>query len=307
MKWKYWDSREDWTGPRSYLLERGGVVVAHAGLWPVAFTTRSGELVQGIQMIDWAAARDAAGTGIVLVEKLAGIFDFIYSIGGSEMTQEVLPAFGFCEHARTWRGARPFRPVTQILSHPQRNWKLGPRLVRNSLWALYPPLRSAGWQSTALLPRAIPSDLTNRLSSGTPFFPRPPAFFEYLLRCPGAKFQLHLVRDPDGPRGLFALASVRRQLRVAGVWLCNPNMKALSEAYVLSQQAAANMPNVCELVVQGTEDQSSKAAAAAGFRIWPGPTVYLLDKKSKLTERFEFQLCDDDSTFFDNGGVSYWT
>jgi hypothetical protein len=305
MKWKYWDSREDWTGPRNYLLERGGAAVGHAGLWPVAFTARSGQLVRGIQMIDWAASRDAPGAGLALLQRLTGIFDFIYSIGGSEMARKVLPAFGFRDYARTWKAARPLRPLSQIFSHPQRNWKLGPRLVRNCLWALYPPVRSSGWQSIDLSPRAIPRDVTAILSGGGPFFPRPPAFFEYLLRCPGAKFQLHLVRDPDGPRGLFVLARVSRQVRVAGVWLCDPNLKALKQAYVLSQQAAANMPEACEIVTQGTERQSREAAASSGFRLRPGPTVYFLDRESKLAERFEFQSCDDDVAFCDD--VSYWT
>ncbi len=37
MAWKYWDHREDWTEPRSYVLERDGRIIAHAGLWPAKF------------------------------------------------------------------------------------------------------------------------------------------------------------------------------------------------------------------------------------------------------------------------------
>ena len=133
MAWKYWDRRDDWEGPRAYVLERDGVIVAHAGLYPVTFA--AGE-VRGIHMIDWASAKDSPGAGLALVQKLNSMFDFIYSIGGSEMTCKALPAFGFIETARQWRGARPLRPLQQILQHQRRNWKLAPRLLRNSLWAL---------------------------------------------------------------------------------------------------------------------------------------------------------------------------
>jgi len=50
-------------------------------------------------MIDWASAEEAPGAGLVLVQTLAGIFDFILAIGGSAMTQKALPSFGFVEHA----------------------------------------------------------------------------------------------------------------------------------------------------------------------------------------------------------------
>lgn len=58
MAWKYWDHRDDWESPRSFVLERDGVVVAHAGILPLAF---DGGEVRGVQMIDWASSKDSPG------------------------------------------------------------------------------------------------------------------------------------------------------------------------------------------------------------------------------------------------------
>jgi hypothetical protein len=36
MAWKHWDPRQDWSSPRSHVLEQGDEIVTHAGLWPTA-------------------------------------------------------------------------------------------------------------------------------------------------------------------------------------------------------------------------------------------------------------------------------
>lgn len=90
---------------------------------------------RGIQMIDWVAAPEPAGAGVALMRKLAAQFDFIYSLGGSEITRSILPRCGFVEHVQVWRAARPLRPFAQIRTHQYRNYKLLPRLIRNWFWA----------------------------------------------------------------------------------------------------------------------------------------------------------------------------
>src|SRR5260370_35781510 len=90
MAWKYWDHREDWTEPRSYVLEKGGRIIAHAGLWPAKFGDGQAAS-RGAQMSDWAAAKDSPGAGLTLDQKCARMFDLIYSIVGSEATSLVLP------------------------------------------------------------------------------------------------------------------------------------------------------------------------------------------------------------------------
>jgi len=308
MAWKYWDRRGDWDEPRAYVLERNGAIVAHVGICPVTFGASG---LRGAQMIDWASAKETPGTGVALVQKLVAMFDFIYSIGGSEMTRKALPAFGFVECAQQWNGARPLRPVRQILTHQDRNWKLGPRFIRNFLWAS--PKKREGsfhqaWKSEEIAPDEISKELYSLSPGDARFSPRPPAYFEYLLRCPIARVRLYGIRDERELKGHFAVGVLRGQARVAGVWLRNPDREAWKAAFYLAQRAARRIEGACEIVAAGTKGPSEEGAAQSGLRIVGHIPVYLLNKKEKLAlpPDFQFQLSDDDALFRDFGNYSYW-
>jgi hypothetical protein len=310
MAWKYWDRRDDWSGPRSYVLRRGAEIVAHAGVWPMTLGAGA-NAVRGIHMIDWASAKESPGAGLSLVQKLAGMFDFIFSIGGSEITCRVLPAFGFVECKRVWKGVRPLRPVRQIVAHQSRNWKLAPRLLRNLWWARQGAVRPhKSWRAIEVTPRQISNEPYLPETTNATLSPRSPAFFEYLLRCPLTQFHLFSIVDGQDQKGHFAISVLRGQARVAGVWLREPATDAWSAAYFLAQQVALRSKAANEIVAVGSEDTPSQSGAAqAGFRIAQGPTVYLLDKRKKLSlpRNFQFQLSDSDAAFLDSGTVSYWS
>jgi len=307
MAWKYWDRRDDWGGPRAYVIERNGVITAHVGLYPV---TLAG--LRGVQMIDWASANDSPGAGVALLEKLKAMFDFIYSIGGSEMTCRILPAVGFVEHARQWRGARPLRPFRQTLKHQQRNWKLAPRLVRNFSWATRKAPGAGlpeGWAAEEMDPDQLSGNVSWPATVSDCCSPRPPAFFEYLVRCPVMPVRVYSIRDAGAARGHFAIGVLREQVRVAGVWLCEAYDAAWRAAFALARQTAAQIGEACEIVAAGTEGASQQAAIQAGFRIIKHLPVYLLNQNRTLTlpRDFQFQLSDDDTFFQDSGGSSFWT
>jgi len=298
MAWKYWDARDDWDEPRSYALERDGRLIAHAALWPLIFPGEHS--IRGIQMIDWCAAKDSPGVGLTLVQKLASLFDFMYSIGGSDMTLKVLPAFGFVETTQVWTAARPLRPLRQMLTHQNVNWKLAPRFGRNLAWANLPAAHHvSGWKTVSLRPTEIPSG----------YIPRSAAFFEYILRCPVISYQLHGIANEFGLQGFFAIGALRGQARIAGVWLRNPSEENWRVAYILAQQTARQLAGANEVVARGSLAVSAQAAARAGLRILKQTPVYLLNKKEKLQlpDSFQFQLCDDDSAFLDSGETSYYT
>ena len=308
MVWKYWDRRADWQDPRGYVLERDGAIVAHVGVLPLTFEAQG---LRGVQMIDWASSKDAPGAGLAILQKLDAMFDFIYSIGGSEMTRRILPAYGFVEYARQWRAARPLRPVRQILSHQRRNWKLVPRLARNLQWArlptnAHPP---ATWTAEEINPSQILPDLNSRSAEDAFFSPRPPGFFEYLLRCPVMQTRLYGIRNQEGFQGHFAIGVLRGQARVAGVWLVNPGDETWQTAFALASRVATNLKDANEIVVTGSCGVSEKAAIAAGFRVTGSSPVFLLNKKRKLSlsSDFQFQLSDDDAFFLDTGDAPYWT
>jgi hypothetical protein len=305
MAWKYWEARGDWPGPRSYVLERDGHLIAHAGIWPVRFEGQTS--LQGVHMVDWCAAKDSPGAGLALVQKFADMFDFIYSIGGSDKTRKVLPAFGFNEVTHAWTGARPLRPLRQMLTHQAVNWKLAPRLVRNWLWSSSPKSSNPGWQTVAMQPSDTPSGL---IPVSQPCFNvRPPAFFEYLSRCPSIQYRLHGISNENGLQGYFALGILRGQARIGGVWLRQPCEEHWRAAYTLAQEAALCVKGAYEIVATGSMGPSGQAAVQAGLRIMRDMPVFLLNKKGRLRlpRDFQFQMSDDDAAFLDMGQASYYT
>ncbi len=299
MNWKYWTERGDWTGARAYLLEREGGITAFAGLWPATFGSGA-NAVRGVHMIDWASAKEAPGAGLALVQKLAAMFDFILAIGGSDMTQTVLPAFGFAECARQWEGARPLRPLRQVIGHQRRDWKLPARFARNAMWAMR-PIASAG-RFREVSPEEVSAETSTR------GMPRPAGFFEYLAKCPMTPFRFFAIADGTRERGYFVLSLVRGQARMAGLWL-REGESDWREAYALALRAAKEISGANEVIAVGTGAETKEAAAAAGFHVLDGPPVYLLNKKGKLRlpADFQFQLSDDDHAFLDTGAADYRT
>jgi hypothetical protein len=298
MAWKYWETRGDWSEPRSYVLDREGVLSAHVGLWPVQFNG-----IRGVQMIDWAAAQESPGAGISLMQRLTRMFDFVYSIGGSEMTRKLLPASGFQEVAQTWTAARPLRPLRQALIHQSRNWKLPVRAARNWWWSKVPPAApAAAWSVEEIEPSQVSA-------AGPEFFPRASAFFEYFLRCPAAPSRLYGLRSAGRPEGHVLLSLVRGQARLSGVWLREAAEANWRAAFLLAQCAARGIPGACEIAAKGSQGVSGSAATQAGLRMVATAPVFLLSKQKRFAppSGFQFQLIDDDGAFLDIGRTDHLT
>ena len=306
MDWKYWTPRADWIEPRSYALERDGRLIAHAGIWPVTFPGENS--VRGVQMIDWCSAKDSPGAGLALVQKFRAMFDFMYSIGGSDMTRKVLPGLGFAGLTEAWTAARPLRPLPQILTHQHKNWKLAPRLIRNFIWSRSPARVANEWKLAQLTPPEIPPKL---FSAGLQLTasPRPPAFFDYLFQCPSVRYRLYGVENRNSLQGYVVLGLVRGQARITNLALLEPSLDNWRAAFTLAQQAALQHDDVNEVVAMGSKGITEDAAAQAGLRILTHTPVYLLNKKGRLSlaADFQFQMSDVDNGFFDSGEILYST
>jgi hypothetical protein len=299
MSWKYWDARPDFAEPRSYVLESDGTMIGHVALWALEY-----QGVRGVHMIDWAATRNSPGAGISMVQRLARMFDYIVAIGGSETTRKVLPAFGFKQVAQTWEAARPLKPARQIATHQTRNWKLAARLVRNSVWAIAPLVTPpVGWG----IQEVAAGDAS--ATPGSHAFPRSREFFEYLSRCPTARFRVFTLTRAGEKAGSVLLSVVRGQARVAGVWLADASEEAYRASFALVQRVARRTSGAAELVAKGVEGASERAAVAAGLRILAKAPVFVLDKKGVFVRppEFQFQLIDDDGAFLDIGRANYLT
>ena len=141
------------------------------------------------------------------------------------------------------------------------------------------------------------------------FSARPPAFFEYLLRCPGIPFRLYSIVNGEERMGQFAISLVRGQARLAGLWLRDCTAEEWNASYFLAHTTALQLREANEVVAMGSGDLSREGSLGAGFHTMPGPTVYLLDKTKRLpfSSDFNFQLADSDLAFLDPGVPSYWS
>jgi hypothetical protein len=286
LRWKYWEPREDWPEPRAYVLERDGRLAAHAGLWPVTLT-HPGGCERGVHMIDWAGDPEFPGAGVSLLQRLTRMFSFVYSIGGSDMTQEILPKFGFRRVAEALSWARPLRPWRQIALHPHKDLRLPARLGRNLWWAMSPARKpQSAWQAVETAPGQVVTG---------PGAERDGRFFEYLSRCPVISCRIFQILKEGHPAGFFALSLVQRQARVIGIWLEDPGADNRQRALELAQDAALRSTDACEMTAQGTYDPS--AAAAAGMRVRGSAPVFFFRRGSPELPELSFQIADNDNIF----------
>ncbi len=306
MRWKYWISREGYPEPRSYVLERNERIVAHAGLWPVVLNGPSGTS-RGVHLMDWASAPEAPGCGLALVRRLLAMFDFLYGIGGTQMTRKVLPALGFQRVLDFWTAARPLRVFQQMRSHQSFGWKLPARCVRNFVWSRTPnTTHTAGWTIKAADLNGTESELT---TAGCPDrAARPNAFFRYLQKCPDAVVRVFDIHNGGRNEGRVAMSFVRNQARLLGLWPTSPSSEGLRAAYALAQQAARNTGCAFEITAAGSTAASEQAAADSGFRIMRRDPVYLLRRNGNLPPiPFEFQMADNDAGFLNGGRPEFLT
>jgi len=301
LRWKYWEPRADCPDPRAFAMERDGRIVAHAGLWPV--TVRDGaKSRRGRHMIDWASDPGAPGAGVSLLQRLTKSYDFVYSIGGSEMTQAILPKFGFRVVAEALTWARPIRPWRQMPRHQNRDWRLPARLARNILWSLTPPrVAERGWA-------AVESGAGGAEGLAALARERDESFFAYLQRCPMARSLTFRLEHEGRKAGFLALSIVREQARVAGVWLENPSPENWRAAFHLAQDAALKRTGACEIVARGATAAGAAGAEQAGMRLRERTPVFLFRKDSGAEPLpLQFQMSDNDSAFLGERSAGFLT
>jgi hypothetical protein len=110
LNWKFFREHPAWRGPRSYVIQQEGAVVAHGCVWPSAFHRPSGK-VTSCHVLDWAASPQAAGAGVSIYRELIRTGDTAIAIGGSEQARRLLPKLGFQPYGEMRYFARVVRPL----------------------------------------------------------------------------------------------------------------------------------------------------------------------------------------------------
>jgi hypothetical protein len=309
MHWKYWEPRADWTGSRSYAyLDDSGKIVAHAGAWPFALRT-TGATVTGVHPIDWAASKQVRGSGALLLRQVRALQEICCCIGGTDVAQAVVQRSGFRAATTMQLLARPLRPVRQALTHQRRNWKLPARLLRNAAWVMRGAPAPTGWVAEPVHPGEILDAVLPSPTQGLAVACRSPALFEYMLKCPTARYQIWLVRQDGEPRGYFLLSFVPGQARVADAWIASAQSESWRALYALAIRIALQDSSVAEITACATLGEAITGAEACGFRSYAELAVMLFDPKNCLApvNRFHMQMIENDMSFLHGNRIEYIT
>lgn len=292
LRWKYWDQRQDCPEPRSFVMERDGKIVAHVGLWPVKVQTGT-KVERGIHAMDWAADPEARGAGVTLFVSLTKSYDFVYGMGGSEMTRSILPKLGFRAVAEATTWARPIRPWRQLFHHQNRDLRLPLRFVRNLYWSKMPPILIPSGYAAVEINSSGAEELLSISSE------RDEAFFRYLRQCPVARsFNFHITKE-GRKVGFFFLFVVGEQARIGGVWLESSSVEMWSIAFQLAQDVALKHTKASELIARCAMKMSAEGAGNSGMRLRDSiPVVF--SRKDGVADSIpplQFHLADSDSLF----------
>ena len=312
LRWKYWTPRVDCPEPRSFVMERDGRIVAHVGLWPVTVKVGT-KSERGVHAMDWAADPHTLGAGWSLFMSLTKSHDFVYGIGGEEITRSILPKLGFRTVAEAVTWARPIRPWRQMLKHQSKDLRLPLRFARNVWWSNMPPrMLPRGWAAAEhdlaehglVEHSAGPAGGIAALAGE-----REESFFRYLQQCPVAPCQTFNIVNGGRIVGFFALSVVGEQARVAGVWLENSSPENWRTAFRLAQDAALRHTNTSEIVARCRTEASAIGAERAGMRLRARTPVVLFrkDGDAEVVPPLQFQLCDSDALFITGGPATFLT
>ncbi len=317
LHWKYWRERPDWPGPRSFVMTRGGEILAHAGVVPGAFLFQgqgSGatpQRVRALHVIDWAARPSAIGAGASLMKHLAQATDALLAIGGSAQTLRLLPHLGFRPLGTATCYVRPLRPVRILTPSTHPVSRLLPRFARSVLWSLHAPSGGIdGWS----IHRIEAADLSRVASllpapaGGMGVLERGKDLFHYSLACPIVPMELYAIERAGQPRGYFLLSFALRQARLVDYWV-NSGDPADWRALIKCAVAQAKQHSSCaELATWASDAVSSKSLLESGFHQRGALSVQILAARNpQLTiPSLRVQMLDNDAAYLHGGRNEFW-
>lgn len=309
LHWKCWEARSDWPGSRGYVLTRKDEIVAHGTVVPLSYVSGQQRL-RMVHVIDWAADPKTVGSGLSLMKQIARMVDGVLAIGGSEMTQKVLPAFGFKTCGEVTNFARPLRPMRRLAGQPL-SLRAGAQVARSWLWLLQAPsIRTQGWTASRVAPEQLGTQAMRwpRAVEGTAVFERTEETLAYLLQCPVAPMELYSVANQGSERGYFLLAHAPGQTRIADFYVDSEDREVWRVLIQLAVSQAARNPDAAEVVSVGSDAITRKALLDCGFHArWDAALRLLPGKGVALpTGSIRYQMIDSDAAYLYAAQTEYW-
>lgn len=309
LQWRYWQSRDDWIGSRSYVVGDGRALLAHAALIPLSCAWE-GRQLKVAHLIDWAARAGEPGTGLLLMKHVAALTDGLVGIGGSDASLKLLPNIGFRQYGVVTRYVRALRPLKLLTDASRPYWRLLPRMARSAAWSMAAPRPDCNqWK-----PRRVAADQLGALApffaksrSAVTAFERSKGELDYVLSCPIVPMELFVLEQGGSPRGYFILAFVAGQARLVHSWV---DSDAPADWRVLIQCAvhqALQKKAIAELVTWGSDPMLSACLEECGFH--PCSTIPILFRSkaidlSGMTPRI--QMLDSDAAYLTVEGQLLW-
>jgi hypothetical protein len=310
LQWKYWQSRADWIGPRSYVVSDGRTLLAHAAFVPLRCEWQ-GRPLKVAHLIDWAARAGEPGTGLMLMKHVATLTDALIGIGGSDASLKLLPNIGFRQCGAATGYVRSLRPLRLLSDASRPNWRLLPRMARSAVWRMLAPRPDCDqWQ-----PRRVPAEQLNALAtvfsqspSAVTAFERSEGEVAYMLGCPMAPMELFVLEQGGSPRGYFILAFVACQARLVASWV---GSDAPADWRVLIQCAvrqAMQKKAIAELVTWGSDPVLSACLEECGFH--PRSRAPILIRSGKAIDlsgaTLRVNMLDNDAAYLTGEGQLLW-
>lgn len=308
LHWKCWEPRPDWEGSRGYVLTKDGRIVAHGTVVPLTCLS-GGQRLKMIHLIDWAADPKSVGSGVTLLKQIARMVDGVVVVGGSAMTQKVLPALGFKVCGQVTRFVRPLRPLRR-LADQKPSVRLGLQFARSLLWSLQAPsARVQGWQADRIAPEELASQATPRprASKGTTVFERSNSVTAYYLNSPDVRMEHYLV-SKDGTRsGYLLLAHTPWQTRIADFYVNAEDRSGWGALISLAVSEARRNPTAAELVSFGSDPETRRALLDCGFHARGDSALRILVRKGVDLPAgpIRFQMIDSDAAYLRTNTPNY--
>jgi predicted N-acetyltransferase YhbS len=265
LTWKYLAAGSD---AASYVVDRGGRIVGHAGLLRATVRGQTGAPVECAMVIDWAADVQAPGAGLALYRHAMRQAEVTYLIGGAPVTHVLADRIGFRRSLDAHVHARWVRPIQEFSRRPldSRAWlRLAHGIVRASFRKLAP---RRGWL-IARVPRFDDAVSTVLASTGPVASARyDVASLNHRLACPGRRMRGHVLIKGGVPAGVAVTSVGDWEAKILFVQIDSTDPSDLSAAFALVTSALATERRVCRISALSTSERVAQALAANGF--WRG-------------------------------------
>lgn len=299
--WKYWQERTDCPEARSFVMSRGGEIVAHAGIIPGCYASVTGRGRIG-HVIDWAALPSFPGAGMSLMKYVGRHAGALLAIGGSEQTLKILPHLGFKPQVSVTGYVRTLRPARLWYGGGKLNWRLLARVARSSWWTWTATLEHGrDWEV-----RRVSPDNVDSVSSVLPapvgdraVLERSSALFRYMLSCPIAAMELYACRKDGGIGGYFLLAFARSQARLVDCWIASENPLDWRDLVQCAVREAMQHAHAAEIVTWASDPVLANCLLKCGFHARNARIVQSLagSDSNILDGNVRVQMLDNDAAY----------